>query len=180
VSALRLLSMRSFVGVVLVIARWRRHPRRSTLPAETLTGATVAAIRYVRYSPGLRTVLVRSGLVMLFASGLLALLPALVREVSSNPTSYGFLLGSFCLGAVLGALVIQRARARWSAEAVVAAGDLQTLPATSYRSWLALAFKPPTGQRGWSCGASLKSPLAALKPAFWAPRATKSQRGWPD
>ncbi len=34
------------------------------------------------------------------------------------------------------------------------------------RSWQALAFRPPTGQRGQSCGASLDSPCAALKPCF--------------
>jgi hypothetical protein len=40
------------------------------------------------------------------------------------------------------------------------------LPVTCLRSWQALAFKPQTGQRGQSCGASLKSPCAALKPRF--------------
>ena len=35
-------------------------------------------------------------------------------------------------------------------------------------------FKPPTGQRGQSCGASLKSPCAALKPAFLVLKAAKS------
>src|SRR5215471_8398483 len=44
----------SFVGVILVIAHWKRHARKRTAPPETLTGATVAAIRYVRFSPGLR------------------------------------------------------------------------------------------------------------------------------
>ncbi len=114
----------SFLGVILVVARWRRHPRKRTTPAETLSGATAAAIRYVRYSPGLRALLFRAGIVMFFASGLLALLPAVAHEVSKSPTGYGFLLGSFGFGAVLGALAMQRARARWSAEAVVSGGVL--------------------------------------------------------
>ena len=42
----------SFLGVIVVIAGWKRHPRRRTAPAESLPGATVAALRYVRYSPG--------------------------------------------------------------------------------------------------------------------------------
>lgn len=112
----------SFVGVILVIARWKRRPRKLTVPAERFTGATVAAVRYVRYSPGLRSVIFRSGVVMFFASGLLALLPAVAHQVSRNPAGYGFLLGSFGLGAVLGALVIQRVRARWPAGAVMAIG----------------------------------------------------------
>lgn len=114
----------SFVGVILVITRWKRHARRHTVPAETLAGATVAAIRYVRYSSDLRTVIFRSGTVVLFASGLLALLPVVAHSVSANPTSYGFLLGAFGLGAVMGALFMQRARASWPAEVVVAAGAL--------------------------------------------------------
>lgn len=42
----------SFFGVIAVIKRWKRPVRKSTLPAETFRGATSAAIRYVRYSPG--------------------------------------------------------------------------------------------------------------------------------
>lgn len=112
----------SFLGVILVIARWKRHPRKHTAPPETLSGATAAAIRYVRYSPALRTLLFRSGTVMFFASGLLALLPAVAHEASKSPAIYGLLLGCFGFGAVLGALAMQRARARWPAEAVVTGG----------------------------------------------------------
>ncbi len=49
----------SFLGVIVVIARWKRHPRKRSAPAETLGGATAAAIRYVRYSPAVRIVLLR-------------------------------------------------------------------------------------------------------------------------
>jgi MFS family permease len=42
----------SFFGVIAVIKRWKRPARKSTLPAETFRGATSAAIRYVRNSPG--------------------------------------------------------------------------------------------------------------------------------
>src|SRR5271154_1626653 len=46
----------SFLGVIFVIFTWKRPARKSKLPAETLGGASAAAIRYVRYSPGIRTV----------------------------------------------------------------------------------------------------------------------------
>ena len=114
----------SFLGVILVVGRWKRTRRKRTTPAETLSSATAAAIRYVRYSPGLLTLLFRSGITMFFASGLLALLPSVAHEASKSPMGYGFLLGSFGFGAVLGALAMQRARARWSAEAVVSGGVL--------------------------------------------------------
>jgi MFS family permease len=95
--------------------------KRAT-PPETVAGATRAAIRYVRYSPGVRRVLVRSGTGMFFASALLALLPSLAHRISGSPIGYGVLLGGFGAGAVLGALVLQRARARWSADLIVSAG----------------------------------------------------------
>lgn len=44
----------SFLGVIAVIARWKRPARKSQLPADTLGGATVAALRYVRYSPDIQ------------------------------------------------------------------------------------------------------------------------------
>lgn len=114
----------SFLGVIVVIARWKRQPRKRSLPTETLSGATAAAIRYVRYSPAVRTVLLRSGVGMFFASALLALLPSVAHGVSESPLGYGLLLGCFGLGAVLGALVMQRVRARWSTETVVSSGVL--------------------------------------------------------
>ena len=114
----------SFLGVIVIIARWKRHPRKRSTPPETLGGATAAAIRYVRYSPAVRTVLLRSGVGMFFASALLALLPSVAHSVSQSPLGYGLLLGCFGLGAVLGALVMQKARARWSADTVVSSGVL--------------------------------------------------------
>ena len=47
--------------MIFVIFTWKRPARKTKLPAETLSEASVAAIRYVRYSPGIRTLLVRSG-----------------------------------------------------------------------------------------------------------------------
>ena len=114
----------SFLGVIFVVARWKRPVRKRTTPPETVAGASVAAIRYVRYSPAIRILIARSGILMFFASGLLALLPSLAHGVSSSPIGYGALLGCFGLGAILGAAVMQQARARWSAEAVVSSGIL--------------------------------------------------------
>src|SRR5271169_5016386 len=58
----------SFVGVIFVIAIWKRPVRKSALPAETIRGATFSAVRYVRYSPSIRTILVRSSCVIFFSS----------------------------------------------------------------------------------------------------------------
>ena len=109
----------SFAGVIWVVARWRRLSPTPVLPAETLAGATVAALRYVRHSPGIRALTVRSGIVMFFASAILALLPTVAQRVATGSLGYGFLLGCFGAGAIAGALLMQRARARWSTDAVV-------------------------------------------------------------
>jgi len=109
----------SFFAVIAVIARWKRPARKSTLPAETFRGATSAAIRYVRYSPGIRTLLLRSAVLIFFTSSFWALLPTAARELSKSPIAYGFLLGFFGLGAVLGAMVLQRTRSKLSAEVLL-------------------------------------------------------------
>jgi MFS family permease len=109
----------SFFGVIFVVARWRRPVQKRTAPAETLIGATVAAIRYIRNSPKIRKLLLRTGAAMFFASALFALLPTLARDVGHNAIGYGILLGAFGTGGVLGALTLQPLRARWSTEAVV-------------------------------------------------------------
>jgi MFS family permease len=90
----------SFFGVILVIARWRRVVVARATPPETVSGATLAAIRYVRYSPSIRAVIPRAGAVMFFASGLMALLPSIARRLSGSPLGYGILLGSFGMGAL--------------------------------------------------------------------------------
>jgi MFS family permease len=109
----------SFAGVIWVVARWNRPSQRRVLPAETIAGATVAALRYVRHSPGIRALTVRSGIVMFFASAILALLPTVAQHAGNSSLGYGFLLGCFGAGAIGGALLMQRARARWSMDMVV-------------------------------------------------------------
>jgi MFS family permease len=118
VGAAFLVNVASFVGVILVVARWKRPVHQRTMPPETVGGATVAAIRYVRYAPAIRAPMLRSGVVMFFASASFALLPTVARNVSNNAIGYGILLGCFGAGAVGGAMVMQPARARWSTEAV--------------------------------------------------------------
>jgi MFS family permease len=112
----------SFVGVILVVARWKRPTRKRTTPPETLTGATVAAIRYVSHSPAILIVLLRTGVVLFLSSAIFALLPTLARSMSASAIGYGLLLGCFGVGAIAGGLIMQVARSRWSTEVIVSAG----------------------------------------------------------
>jgi MFS family permease len=112
----------SFFGVILVVARWKRPVHKRSAPPESFSGATVAAIRYVRHSPAILTVLLRTGVVMFFTSALFALLPTVSLSVNQHATGYGLLLGCFGVGAIVGALVMQSARDRWATESIVSTG----------------------------------------------------------
>ena len=59
---------------------------------------------------------------MFFSSALFALLPTVSRSVNRSATGYGLLLGCFGAGAIIGALVMQSARARWSMDTIVSTG----------------------------------------------------------
>jgi MFS family permease len=121
IGAAFLVNVISFIGVILVVATWKRPRKVRTTPAETLGGATVAAIRYVNNAPLTRAVILRSGAVMFFASATFALLPTVAHTITPNPIGYGVLLGAFGGGAIAGALAMQQARARWSSETVASA-----------------------------------------------------------
>ena len=69
----------SFIGVLLVLFRWRETARKSVLPAERFIGAMRAGARYVVHAPALRTVLVRTAVFIVPGSAIWALLPVLVR-----------------------------------------------------------------------------------------------------
>jgi len=148
-----LVNAASFLGVMVVIARWKRAVRKPTTPLETLTGATIAGVRYVRYSPAIRALIFRSGSVMFFASGFLALLPSVAHSVKDSPVVYGSLLGCFGLGAVLGAVLLQPVRARLSIETVVSGGiaifGLTTIAAGSLRGLPTLSMVMLMGGAAW-------------------------------
>jgi MFS family permease len=166
-----LVNAASFLGVIFAIARWKPPLHKRTTPPETVTGATVAAIRYVRYSPAIRTLIFRSGIIMFFASGLLALLPSVAHGVSDSPMGYGLLLGCFGFGAVLGAVVMQKVRARWSAEAVVSGGILifgvMTVAVGSFRALPMLGAVMLVGGAAWIVFISLFNVLILNHTPDW-------------
>jgi len=165
------LNVVSFGGVIVLVARWKRPVRRRTTPPETLAGATVAALRYVRFSPSLRVLMLRSGLTMFFASALLALLPSVARTISDSPAGYGILLGCFGAGAILGALTMQPARARWSEDAVVSGGvailGLMTAIAGSLHAMVALAATMLVAGAAWIVFISVMSALVQSLAPDW-------------
>jgi len=119
----------SNAGVIGVIRRWRPPPRAAahTLPAESLTGAIRAGVRYARYNGALRATLVRAVGFFLFTSAYWALLPLVARsQLQGGAALYGALLAVIGAGAVGGALFLQRMRARVGADGVVMLGEAGT------------------------------------------------------
>jgi MFS family permease len=161
----------SFFGVILVVARWKRPVRKRSAPAESFSGATVAAIRYVRNSPAILTVLLRTGVVMFFSSPLFALLPAVARSVNKTAIGYGLLLGCFGFGAIAGAFAMQAARARWSTEIVVSAGvailGLVMVAISGLHSLSTLAAVMLIGGAAWVVFISLISALVQNLAPDW-------------
>ena len=110
----------SYLALIVVLARWRPVRPRELLPRESLAAAMAAGIRYVSMSPAIRNVLLRSAIFGAGASGLVALMPVVARDLhNGGPLVYGLMLGAFGAGAVAGAIGAARLRREFSTETIV-------------------------------------------------------------
>jgi MFS family permease len=113
----------SYVGLILVLARWRPHEEPSALPRETIVNAMGAGLRYVAMSPTIREALARGALFGLGASAMPSLMPLIARDlVQGGAFTYGLLLGAFGVGAVAGAFGSARLRHALSSENIIRCG----------------------------------------------------------
>jgi MFS family permease len=121
-----LINALSFVAVVVVVFRWKRTPLfTSALPAERLVGSMRAGLRYTRFAPALRSILVRAFLQTFCVSSMWALLAVVAREnLKNGAMGYGILNGCIGAGAVTGALALPYFRRRWSADTIVTASGV--------------------------------------------------------
>jgi MFS family permease len=111
----------SYFGILAVLVRWKREHRKSALPAERFFGAIRVGMRFVMHTRALQAVLVRGIAFFVFASATWSLFPLIVRrELGRGPEVYGFLLTCIGVGAIAGALVLPRLRARFSRDTLVA------------------------------------------------------------
>ncbi|WP_136163209.1 MFS transporter [Sphingomonas flavalba] len=115
----------SYVGLIVVLARWRPNLPPRLLPRERLGVAMAAGLRYVAMSPSLRVVMLRAALFGIAASAIPALMPLVARDLmAGGPLVYGMLLGGFGIGAVGGALATVRLRRSMSTERIVRIASL--------------------------------------------------------
>jgi len=97
-----LLNALSFFGVIVFLYRWKRTaPPKVKSPR--LMESILEGLRYVRQSSVVQSVLVRTGVFSLAATAIWALMPLLAQPFGS--TGFGFLVGSFGVGALAGAIV---------------------------------------------------------------------------
>ncbi|MFO7641856.1 MAG: MFS transporter [Candidatus Competibacteraceae bacterium] len=120
-----LLNTLSFLGVIVVLWRWRPPPVERVLPSERFFGALRIGLSYARREPTLHALLIRALAFFLCASAGMALLPLLVRlELAGGAHLYGGLLAGVGAGAVGGAFVLPKLRERLSRDALVAGASL--------------------------------------------------------
>src|SRR5882762_3441543 len=148
------LNAASFIAIMVVVYRWQPAPRRSKLPPEDIIGAMRTGTRYLRHSPELQTVLIRSGIFIVCASALWALLAQQARRgLGLGSFGYGLLLGCIGLGALVGAWLLPKARERFSMNELVAAGTvgfaLATVALAYVHSFAVLAVALAAGGVAW-------------------------------
>ncbi len=100
-----------YLGLIGVVAVWRRPVVDNPLPRERIGPAMLTGLRYVWLSPRMRAMLVRALAFGFGGSSINALLPLVARDlIQGGPFTYGLLLGAFGAGSVMGALSMPRLR----------------------------------------------------------------------
>lgn len=110
----------SYIGLIVVLLRWKPPAVEQRLPPENMGPAMVAGLRYAGLSLVIRAVLVRTFAFGLCGSAIWALLPLVARHlVGGGPLTYGVLLGALGIGAIAGAFLATPLRQRLGGEALV-------------------------------------------------------------
>jgi MFS family permease len=128
VGAVFALNALSFAVFGLALAVWGPRETADAGPEaspERFGPALQAGARYVRNSPVVRRILLRSALFVVPASVLWALLPLVAtRRLGLGAGGFGLLLGAVGTGAVAGAVLLPAARARLSTNRLLLAASL--------------------------------------------------------
>ncbi len=115
-----------FFAVMIAAVYGHPSPKRP-LPGvpETLLSGIQSGLRYARHSAPLRALVIRNLSFSFCASALWALLPLVARDLLSlGAGGYGILMGSFGVGAIVGALAIPRLMSLRSLNSIVTSGVL--------------------------------------------------------
>src|SRR5260370_15846369 len=149
-----------FLFMFLAILQWKRVRPQSTLPLENFFESLTTAIRYVRYTPGIKILLARHTLFSFFISIIPSLMPVVgLKELHLKASNLGFLFTSMAVGSVIsGAFIIPWARARYSPQRITTFANLVLildcfLMAFVHRPYVFLVVAA-LGGMGWTLSAS--------------------------
>ncbi|MEP9378335.1 MFS transporter [Aquabacter sp. CN5-332] len=131
----------SYAVVIAALLWWRRPADADDALSEHFFGAFRAGLRYARASRELHVVLLRAAIFFAFASAPWALLPLVARDLLGGGAAfYGLLLGCVGAGAIAGALLLPRLRARLGTDGLMLTAAIVTAGAVAL-----LALAPPQG-----------------------------------
>jgi MFS family permease len=119
-------NLMGFLLMFLVILRWKQVRLQSKLPLETFFESLTTAIRYVRYTAGIKVLLVRHALFSFFISIIPALMPVVgLKTLRLEASNLGYLFTAMAIGSVLsGTVAIPWARAKYSPEQITTGANL--------------------------------------------------------
>jgi len=149
-----------FVLMFLAVLQWKRPRVQSSLPLENFFESLTTAIRYVRYTPGIKILLTRHAIFSFFISVIPSLMPVVgLKELHLKAANLGFLFTSMAVGSVIsGAFIIPWARARYSPQRITTFANLVllldcALMAFIHRPFVFLVVAALAGM-GWTLSAS--------------------------
>ncbi|KHK90394.1 MFS transporter [Novosphingobium malaysiense] len=161
-----------YLPMILAAVLWKRPVKPSRLPPETMWRAVISGMRYALHSPPIRSSLVRTFCAGCAGSSVMALLPLVAKDLLGGESFiYGLLLGSYGVGAIIGAFFVERVRSGQSTETAIrgllaAAGVAVVVLATSRLLFLSCCALAAFGA-AWMLTNSLSSVCIQLSAPRW-------------
>ena len=162
----------SYVPLLGALLHWRPVAAPRTMAPEPFLAAVGAGLRYVALSPNLMRVIARGALFGFAAVAVLALLPLVAaRQPGGGSLLLGALLGCYGVGAIGGALLNPRIRARLNNENVIRMafagfGVATAILALGGPVWLQALAMLPAGA-SWVLALSLFNVTVQLSTPRW-------------
>ncbi|WP_299907062.1 MFS transporter [uncultured Paracoccus sp.] len=162
----------SYIPLLAALVRWSPPKRPVTHTREPFISAVGTGLRYVALSPNLLRVIGRAALFGFGAVSVLALLPLVAKaHPQGGSMLFGGLLGCFGLGAISGAILNPRIRARMDNEHVIRLAFLGFALATlalglTDTIWLHALAMLPAGA-SWVLALSLFNVTVQLSTPRW-------------
>ena len=149
-----------FLLLLLAISRWKRPAPEAKTAPEDFFATIETALRYVRYTPGIRVVLARIALFSFFISIIPALMPVVgLKELHLDASELGYLFTAMATGSVAAAVcVMPLARARLSPNRLTLYANLLlilNLFLMAFVNWpYAFLLLAALGGAGWTLSAT--------------------------